>query len=248
MRALACLILGLALSVAVLRPLAAEHGVQSFRNAQPSVVRILPTWPGYERPGFGAPKGTAPEGTGIYFSPDALEDRSTSRLPSYFILTAAHVVGRATRIEIMNNSGMRFDGHLVAVDRASDLAVIRAEQEGQPASFDSRLPEVGAHACVIANSFGLGLSLSCGVISAVARKNIGFNETEDFIQTDAAVNPGASGGALIAADGSVLGLVDAIFTKETDSNAGVNFSVSARLIRDVVAHWHSEGRFNKILK
>ena len=89
---------------------------------------------------------------------------------------------------------------------------------------------IGDHVCVIGNSFGLGLSFSCGVISALGRKNIGINKIEDFIQTDAAVNPGSSGGALVNSTGEIIGMVDAIFTKEADIDAGVNFAISNKLI------------------
>ena len=72
--------------------------------------------------------------------------------------------------------------------------------------------------------------MSCGVISALNRTDIGFNAIEDFIQTDAAVNPGSSGGALVNSDGQLLGMIAAIFTKEADIDAGVNFAISASLL------------------
>ena len=155
-----------------------------------SVVSVIPTWPGYERPGFGAPKGTAPEGSGIVFS--VAENSEIKK-----ILTAAHVVNKAKRCKsgpLMNSVLMQ---RLNGIDRATDIAVL---------SIDSKLPSLplidttfspGEHVCAIANPFGLGTSMSCGVISALNRSNIGFNEIEDFIQTDAAVNPGSSGGALV---------------------------------------------------
>ncbi len=92
-------------------------------------------------------------------------------------------------------------------------------------------PKVGSEACLISNAFGLNLSITCGIVSALGRENIGFNETEDFIQTDAAANPGSSGGALINAKGSLIGMMSGIFTKNTDTNAGVNFAISLNLIR-----------------
>ena len=99
-----------------------------------------------------------------------------------------------------------------------------------PISLRRADPEVGTHACAIGNSFGLGLSFSCGVISAVHRRDVGFNAIEDFVQTDAAVNPGASGGALVDPQGRLVGLIDGIFTKEADIDAGVNFAVSIPMI------------------
>jgi S1-C subfamily serine protease len=72
--------------------------------------------------------------------------------------------------------------------------------------------------------------MSCGVISGPNRHGIGFNSIEDFIQTDAAVNPGASGGALVNADGQLIGMIAAIFTKDADIDAGVNFAISTQLL------------------
>ena len=72
------------------------------------------------------------------------------------------------------------------------------------------------------------------MVSAIGRKNIGFNRTEDFIQTDAASNPGSSGGALLNMDGFLIGMMSGIFTKNTDTNAGVNFAVSGSLIQQTI--------------
>ncbi|MEK9860259.1 MAG: trypsin-like peptidase domain-containing protein, partial [Alphaproteobacteria bacterium] len=85
----------------------------------------------------------------------------------------------------------------------------------------------------LGNPFGLGNSLSCGVVSAVNRK-AGFQPIEDFIQTDGAVNPGMSGGALVDAEGHLLGMINAIYTKEADIDAGVNFAISTDLLLDVL--------------
>jgi S1-C subfamily serine protease len=93
------------------------------------------------------------------------------------------------------------------------------------------VPLTGSHVCALGNSFGLGTGISCGVVSAVNRMGVGINKIEDFIQTDAAVNPGMSGGALVDPQGRLVGLVDAIFTKEADIDAGVNFAISVPLLR-----------------
>ena len=211
----------------------ADHGPHSFKAIEASVLRVLPTWPGYDRPGFGAPLGTAPEGTGFVVSAPSGAYMSSSP----YLLTAAHVVERATRIEIISPDGVRADAVLLAVDPRTDLALLKLPFALPPVELVLDTPAVGSHACAVGNSFGLGISLSCGVVSATGRKNIGFNPVEDFIQTDAAVNPGASGGLLINAAGQGLGLIDAIFTKSEDSDAGVNFAVSAKLIDRVLSAW-----------
>lgn len=211
----------------------AEHGPKTWSASYQSVVTINPTWPGYGRPGFGAPPGTAPAGSGIYFS----ENQENTG----FVLTAAHVVTRASNIEIVNAAGERADAIIHAVDNRRDLAVLKTSLRGPAMNLGNDDIPVGTHVCVIGNSFGLGNSMSCGVVSALNRRNIGFNGIEDFIQTDAAVNPGGSGGALIDGEGRLIGLVDGIFTKDADIDAGVNFAISLSLIRDGLTEMRAAG-------
>lgn len=199
----------------------ADHGPATWSAAAPSVVVIEPTWPGYNRPGFGAPPGTAPAGTGIFIGTG---DRSSH------LVTAAHVITRATEIEIVTEDGMRHAAAVIAVDNQRDIAILETKLKRRPITLRLTDPAIGEHGCAIGNSFGLGLSISCGVVSAIHRKQIGFNPIEDFVQTDAAINPGGSGGALVDADGRLIGMIDGIFTKEADIDAGVNFAVSVPLL------------------
>ena len=199
----------------------ADHGPATWSAAAPSVVVIEPTWPGYNRPGFGAPPGTAPAGTGIFIGTG---DRSNH------LVTAAHVISRATEIEIVTEDGMRHAAAVIAVDNQRDIAILETKLKRRPITLRLTDPAIGEHGCAIGNSFGLGLSISCGVVSAIHRKQVGFNPIEDFVQTDAAINPGGSGGALVDADGRLIGMIDGIFTKEADIDAGVNFAVSVPLL------------------
>ena len=199
----------------------ADHGAETWLSAAPSVVVIEPTWPGYSRPGFGAPPGTAPAGTGFYIG---------SGERSRYLVTAAHVIARATDIDIVTEKAERHPATIVAVDIQRDIAVLRTDLERRPISLRPSDPAVGEHACAIGNSFGLGLGISCGVVSAIHRTDVGFNAIEDFVQTDAAINPGGSGGALVDAEGRLIGMIDGIFTKEADIDAGVNFAVSVPLL------------------
>ena len=199
----------------------ADHGPATWSAAAPSVVVIEPTWPGYNRPGFGAPPGTAPAGTGIFIGTG---DRSSH------LVTAAHVITRATEIEIVTEDGMRHAAAVIAVDNQRDIAILETKLKRRPITLRLTDPAIGEHGCAIGNSFGLGLSISCGVVSAIHRKQVGFNPIEDFVQTDAAINPGGSGGALVDADGRLIGMIDGIFTKEADIDAGVNFAVSVPLL------------------
>jgi len=202
----------------------ADHGTYTWGNAYRSVVAILPTWPGFEKPGYGAPRGTAPEGSGIVVSLSS-EDSSS------FILTAAHVVNNATRVQVREgDEGLLIDANVVWTDNDADIALLSSEKLRPAFRLNALDPLPGEHVCVIANPFGLGISMSCGVVSGPRRRGIGFNAVEDFIQTDAAVNPGASGGALVNAKGELLGMITAIYTKEADIDAGVNFAVSSELL------------------
>ena len=212
----------------------ADHGPATWSAAAPSVVVIEPTWPGYNRPGFGAPPGTAPAGTGIFIGTG---DRSNH------LVTAAHVITRATEIEIVTEDGMRHAAAVIAVDNQRDIAILETKLKRRPIMLRLTDPAIGEHGCAIGNSFGLGLSISCGVVSAIHRRQVGFNPIEDFVQTDAAINPGGSGGALVDADGRLIGMIDGIFTKEADIDAGVNFAVSVPLLiegADLLRRSHSQ--------
>lgn len=234
--------------LALMMPVQADHGEQTWRNANKKVVSVLPKWPGYIQPGTGAPPGTAPEGSGFYISPvdsPILASPSAEHARSVFILTAAHVINSAETIHIRRHDGTILPARLIVTDIDRDLALLQVDQAA-PALVPSLEPiSPGRHVCVIGNSFGLGLSLSCGVVSAIERRQIGFNAIEDFVQTDAAVNPGASGGALITGTGDLIGMVDAIFTKEADIDAGVNFAISAALIVEALENWQASGVFDQ---
>lgn len=212
----------------------ADHGPHTWQAASASIVSVLPTWKGYTRPGFGAPPGVAPEGSGVVIA-------ATPGEKSRYVLTAAHVVSKAIEISIRDHRGIKAPAEIIVLDEARDLALLKTGQARRGLAPLADAPDIGSHACVIGNSFGLGLSFSCGVVSATGRRGIGFNAIEDFIQTDAAVNPGASGGALVDSQGGLIGMVDAIFTKEADIDAGVNFAVSGALIAERLRYWQSAG-------
>ena len=198
--------------------------INAWEIASPTVVSVLPTWPGYDKPGFGAPPGTAPEGTGIIVSSDGL------------ILTASHVISKATDVKVRDIKGELFSAKIIKNSISTDLALLKTELELRPITIKTEKPKIGSSACLISNSFGLNIGITCGVISATGLSNIGFNEIEDFVQTDAAANPGSSGGALVNLNGELLGMMSGIFTKNTDTNAGVNFAISSGLINKFLAN------------
>ena len=106
------------------------------------------------------------------------------------------MVKKAKSIEIINFSGEKAKAVLHAFDEQRDIAVLRTNLYGRSIEINAEKPE-SSHVCAIGNSFGLGTSITCGIVSALNRRDIGINIIEDFIQTDAAVNPGMSGGALV---------------------------------------------------
>lgn len=194
-----------------------------------SVVSILPVWPNRLQGGGVAPVGTAPEGSGIAI------------LKGGFIATAAHVVKPASRVDVRLHDGRILPARLVGLDQASDIALLKID-EALPLLEASEMGKRSDRVCAIGNAFGLDLSVSCGVISALHVSNAGFNPVEDFVQTDAAVNPGSSGGALVDGDGRLVGMLSAIFaSKQGDANVGINFAVSTALLKRVIEDLKDNG-------
>jgi len=194
-----------------------------------SVVSVLPVWPNRPQGGTGAPPGTTPEGSGIVVAPDGL------------IATAWHVIEPAESIDVRLSDGRMLPAELVGFDQRSDIALLRVTATLEPAQPAPR-PPLAEPVCAIGNAFGLGLSVSCGVVSALDVSGAGFNPVEDFVQTDAAVNPGSSGGALVDAQGRLVGMLSAIFASGADTNIGVNFAVSNALLARVIADLAAYGQ------
>jgi len=196
-------------------PVSVRADTADFKVALRSVVSVLPDWPAANA------RLEEPEGSGVV----VLDGRS--------VITAMHVVEKARNIRIRTSSGQILKAWLQGTDRATDLALLKLDTRLAPLAFGGDV-ELGQGVCAIGNAFGLGLSVTCGTVSAVNRAGVGFNSIEDFVQTDAAVNPGSSGGALIDGEGRLVGVLSAIFTKTSDANIGVNFAISAPLARKVV--------------
>ena len=197
-----------------------------------SVVVVLPQWPDRRPPSPAQGRLEEPEGTGI------------AVLPGGYVATNAHVLGRAGTIRVRYADGRMAPAEIIGTDPLTDIALIRAPDDLPVPSFGP-LPTVGSRVCAVGNPFGLGLSVSCGVVSAVHRSGTGFNPIEDFIQTDAAVNPGGSGGPLADAQGRVVGMVSAIFTKRNDADIGVNFAASMDLVMRVAEDLREYGKVKR---
>ena len=198
---------------------------KTWENASTSVVSVLPTWPGYQKPGFGAPVGTAPEGSGVIISKNGI------------IITASHVVSRATEVIVRDINGHLHNAEIIFNSPATDLALLKTDIVNKNIIINYNKPKVGSSVCLISNSFGLDLNITCGVVSSNKKSGIGFNSIEDFIQIDAAANPGSSGGAVVNKNGELLGIMSGIFTKESDTNVGVNFAISSKLLNKTINHF-----------
>ena len=171
-----------------------------------------------------------------------LEERSGSGVvirAGGYIATTPHVVLRAARLFVRLSDGRELPAEVVGSDDSTDVALLRVAEDLPPLPVGGE-PPLGAGICTVSDPFGVGLTVTCGVVSAVRRSGMGFNPVEDFIQTDAVLNPGSSGGALVDGKGRLVGLVAAIFTRSADANIGINFAISMplvmRVVDDLIAH------------
>lgn len=161
------------------------------------------------------------------------------------IVTNNHVIEGADEIRVVLNDRREFEATLVATDDKTDLAILRINTEGKPLPYielsDSDELEVGDLVLAIGNPFGVGQTVTSGIISALSRSAVGISDLGSFIQTDAAINPGNSGGALIGVDGRLLGINTAIFSKSGGSQ-GIGFAVPSNMVRAVLRGVSEVGR------
>ncbi len=161
-----------------------------------------------------------------------------------YILTANHVVSAADEIMIgLGNDLRRFKAKKVGTDPGTDVALLKIEDNNLPAvTFaDSDKARAGDLVLAIGNPFGLRQTVTMGIISAVGRGGMGIVGYENFIQTDAAINMGNSGGALVDAEGRLLGINSAIFSR-SGGNQGIGFAIPANLAREVMQSLREKGR------
>ncbi len=155
------------------------------------------------------------------------------------VVTNNHVVGGAQVIRVVLADRREFDARVLLADRRTDLAVLRLKApEGTrfPTAplGDSDRAEVGDIVLAIGNPFGIGQTVTAGIVSATARTNIGINDFGFFSQTDAAINPCNSGGALVGLDGRLLGINSAIFSR-TGQSSGIGFAIPVNMVKVVLS-------------
>jgi len=196
------------------------------KKAMPTVVNIFtstvinsPVLPFMDDPRFrfffGDPQDAEPQsnsslGSGVIVSPEG------------YILTNHHVVEAADQIEVALADGRKAKAHVIGSDPETDLAVIKIELPGKLPAITfghSERAQVGDMVLAIGNPFGVGQTVTMGIISALKRDHLGLSTFENFIQTDAAINPGNSGGALVDVDGNLIGINSAIYSQNGGSLA-----------------------------
>lgn len=160
-----------------------------------------------------------------------------------YIVTNNHVISGADRVVVALRDGREATAEVIGTDPETDLAVLKIELDNLPAITLSHSDQmqVGDVVLAIGNPFGVGQTVTMGIISATGRHSLGINTYEDFIQTDAAINPGNSGGALVDAFGNLIGINTAIFSKSGGSQ-GIGFAIPSTLTKQVMQDLIQYGR------
>ncbi len=216
------------------------------RRAAPAVVSIAASKaparnPHADDPWFrfffgqrGAPQNAEPQrglGSGVIVSPEG------------YLITNHHVVDGADDIEVQLADGRQAQAQVVGTDPETDVAVLKIDLPKLPAMVfgNSDQLQVGDQVLAIGNPFGVGQTVTGGIVSALGRNQLGINTFENFIQTDAAINPGNSGGALVDAAGNLVGINTAIFSRSGGS-LGIGFAIPAATARSVMEGLVKDGR------
>jgi serine protease Do len=160
-----------------------------------------------------------------------------------YIMTNNHVVDGAQDVKVTLQDGREFNAKIIGRDPKSDIAVIKIDAKDLPVvtMADSDKVQVGDVVLAVGNPFGVGQTVTTGIVSATGRGNLGIEDYEDFIQTDAAINPGNSGGALVDTEGRLIGINTAIYSR-SGGNQGIGFAIPSDLARDVMGSLISDGK------
>lgn len=167
--------------------------------------------------------------------------------PNGYVLTNSHVVHGMDNINVQLNDGREFPAKLLGEDANSDIALIKIDADHLPylTLGNSDDLEVGQWVAAVGNPFGLQATLTVGVVSAKSRNNLDIARYEDFIQTDAAINRGNSGGPLINLDGEIIGINTAIATTTASGYIGIGFAVPSNMAKHVMEEILSDGKVTR---
>ena len=166
--------------------------------------------------------------------------------PSGYILTNNHVIEGADEIEVNLNDSRKARAKVIGTDPETDLAILKIDLDKLPVIVlgSSESLEIGDQVLAIGNPFGVGQTITSGIISALGRNQLGINVIENFIQTDAAINPGNSGGALVDTQGRLLGINTAIFSRSGGS-LGIGFAIPVSTARQVLDSILKDGQVTR---
>ena len=167
--------------------------------------------------------------------------------PEGYILTNNHVVDHATDVTVTLHDKREMKARVVGADSRTDIAVLKIEGSNFPfvTLGDSSKVEVGDVMLAMGNPFGLGQTVTMGIVSATGRSGMGIEEVEDFIQTDAPINPGNSGGALTDDEGHLVGINTAILSGNSGGNQGIGFAVPINMARHVMDQIIAHGKVER---
>jgi serine protease Do len=174
-------------------------------------------------------------GSGVIVSPDG------------YILTNNHVIEGATDVKVTLSNKKQLQAKVIGADPKTDIAVLKIEGSDYPAITigDSSKVQVGDYALAVGDPFGVGQTVTMGIVSAMNRGNLGIEDYEDFIQTDAPINPGNSGGALVNDRGQLIGINTAILSHGSGGNQGIGFAVPVNLARQVMDQIMDHGKVTR---
>jgi serine protease Do len=188
-------------------------------------------FPGFRMPSMpDRPMRQQGEGSGVIVSSDG------------YIVTNNHVVDGSTELTVSMGDKREMKARVIGTDAKTDIALIKVDAKDLPCVVlgESSKVEVGDIALAMGNPFGLGQTVTMGIISATGRGGLGIEDYEDFIQTDASINPGNSGGALVNTRGELIGINTAILSR-SGGNQGVGFAVPVDLVRNVMTQLKEKG-------
>lgn len=230
-----------AVAPAASRPASAAGGyAMAARAATPAVVSIVASKmrrnPHADDPAFrfffgdGAAQPQTGLGSGVIATPQG------------YLLTNHHVIEGADEIEVQLADGRQARARIIGTDPETDLAVLKIDLDRLPVITFGEIGslQVGDGVLAIGNPFGVGQTVTAGIVSALGRNRLGLSTFENFIQTDAAINPGNSGGALVDAAGHLVGINTAIFSRSGGS-MGIGFAIPADTARSVMESLIREG-------
>jgi serine protease Do len=184
--------------------------------------------PGFRTPD--RPQRERGEGSGVIISADG------------YIVTNNHVVDGATEVTVTTSDKRDLKARVIGTDAKTDVALLKVNAANLPYAHlgNSSSVEVGDIALAMGNPFGLGQTVTMGIISATGRRGLGIEDYEDFIQTDASINPGNSGGALVNTKGEVIGINTAILSR-SGGNQGVGFAIPIDMVRQITTQLKDKG-------